>query len=110
MRLALICVALLPSLALSGCYAPRPEPFAKPPAAASPASPVLPFIATKDTCGLAELAWLIGKPKTEIPVPVDPSRRRVYCATCMITQDYSHERQNIVFDPDSGLVVGLSCG
>lgn len=110
MRLALIGVALLASLAVSGCLAPRPEPFAKPPAAASLPRPVLPLVSTKDTCGLAELAWLIGKPKTDIPVPVEPSRRRVYCATCAITQDYSPERQNIVFDPDSGLVMGLSCG
>jgi hypothetical protein len=56
------------------------------------------------------LALLIGKPKTEIPVPVEPSRRRVYCATCMVTDDLVPERQNIVFDPDTGLVVALSCG
>jgi hypothetical protein len=63
-----------------------------------------------DTCGISELAWLIGKPKTEIPVPVEPGRRRVYCATCMVTEDLVPDRQNIVFDPDTGLVVALSCG
>ncbi len=101
---------LITVLALSGCASPRPEPFARPSTAARLAAPVLPAIPAVDTCGLAELAWLIGKPKTDIPVPVDPGRRRVYCATCAITQDFSPERQNIVFDPDAGLVVALSCG
>lgn len=110
MRWALASLALLAFLALNSCLAPRPEPFAKPSPAASLPSPELPAIAAKDTCGLADLAWLIGKPKTDIPVPVEPTRRRVYCATCAVTQDFSPERQNIVFDADTGLVVGLNCG
>jgi len=101
---------LIAVLALSGCASPRPEPFARPSAAARIAAPARPSIPTVDSCGLAELALLIGKPKTEIPVPVEPSRRRVYCATCMVTDDLVPERQNIVFDPDTGLVVALSCG
>ena len=38
-------------------------------------------------CEATDLAWLVGKPRTEIPVPVDPSHRRVYCSTCLVTQD-----------------------
>ena len=101
---------LITALALSGCASPRPEQFARPSTAARLAAPVLPAIPAVDTCGISELAWLIGKPKTEIPVPVDPGRRRVYCATCMITEDLVPDRQNIVFDPDTGVVVRLSCG
>ena len=101
---------LITVLALSGCAAPRPEPFARPSAAARIAAPVLPTTPSVDTCGISELAWLIGKPKTEIPVPVEPGRRRVYCATCMVTEDLVPDRQNIVFDPDTGAVVRLSCG
>ena len=110
MKWALAAGVLITGLALSGCASPRPEPFARPSTAARLVAPVLPAIPAVDTCAISELAWLIGKPKTEIPVPVDPGRRRVYCATCAITQDYSPERQNIVFDADTGLVVALSCG
>ena len=110
MRWALAAGVLITALALSGCASPRPEPFARPSTAARLAAPVLPAIPAVDTCGISELAWLIGKPKTEIPVPVDPGRRRVYCATCMVTEDLVPDRQNIVFDPDTGVVVRLSCG
>lgn len=110
MKRGLAAGVLITALALSGCASPRPEPFARPSAAARSVAPVLPTIPAVDTCGISELAWLVGKPKTEIPVPVEPGRRRVYCATCAITQEFSPERQNIVFDPDSGLVVRLGCG
>lgn len=78
----------------------------------APASP--PAISTApspdaDQCGASELAYLIGKPRSEIPVPVDPSRRRVYCTTCMVTQDYDPTRLNIVIDSQSGLVKDVKC-
>ncbi len=63
-----------------------------------------------DQCGASELAYLIGKPRSEIPVPVDPSRRRVYCTTCMVTQDYDPTRLNIVIDSQTGLVKDVKCG
>ena len=63
-----------------------------------------------DQCGAAEMAALIGKPRTEIPVPVDPNRRRVYCTTCLVTQDYDPTRLNIVFDANTGLVTAVKCG
>lgn len=110
MKWALAAGVLITGLALSGCASPRPEPFARPSAAARLTSPVLPAIPAVDSCGISELAWLIGKPKTEIPVPVDPGRRRVYCATCMVTEDLVPDRQDIVFDPDTGVVVRLGCG
>lgn len=63
-----------------------------------------------DICGAASLQYLIGKPKAEAPVPIDPSRRRVYCSTCMITMDYRADRLDIVFDQTSGLVTAVKCG
>jgi hypothetical protein len=110
MKALIIGGVLVMGLCLAGCASPRPEPFARPSAAASLAAPVLPVAPSVDSCGISELAWLVGRPKTEIPVPVDPSSRRVYCATCVITEDKVPERQNIVFDPDTGLVLRLGCG
>jgi hypothetical protein len=64
----------------------------------------------KDACGAGPLQYLIGRPRTEIPVPVDPGRRRVVCSTCMITQDYIASRLTIVYDSGTGLVKSVRCG
>ncbi len=66
--------------------------------------------AIPDQCGAGDLADLVGKPRTDIPVPVDPSHRRVYCTTCMVTQDYDPTRLNIVFDAQTGIVKTVKCG
>ncbi len=78
-----------------------------PPTAATPVSSAPP---ASDQCGAADLAGLVGKPRTEIPVPVDPSHRRVYCTTCIITQDYDPTRLDIVFDSKTGLITQVKCG
>ena len=52
----------------------------------------------------------MGKPKTEIPVPVDVSDRRVVCTTCPVTEDYNPYRLNIFFDEETGVVERVSCG
>ena len=74
----------------------------------TPPAPVIPIKA--DTCGAASLQYLIGKPKSEVPVPVDMSKRRVYCSTCMVTMDYRPDRLNIVFDQDTSAVTAVKCG
>ncbi|MEI9905807.1 MAG: proteinase inhibitor i78 [Asticcacaulis sp.] len=63
-----------------------------------------------DQCGAAALQYLIGKPRTEIPVPLDPGQRRVVCSTCIITQDFRADRQTITFDTDTGLIKSVKCG
>jgi len=63
-----------------------------------------------DQCGAAALQYLVGRPRTEIPVPLQPSTRRVVCSTCVITRDYRPDRQTIVFDSDSGLIKSVACG
>jgi hypothetical protein len=76
---------------------------AAPPEPAEPADP-------KDMCGSAKLRYLVGRPKTEIPVPVNPSQRRVACTTCPLTMDYSPMRLNILFDEGTGIVKEVKCG
>ena len=63
-----------------------------------------------DLCGARDLQWLVGRSRTEIPVPVDVSRRRVTCTTCAITEDHSPYRLNIFYDRPSGRVASVRCG
>ncbi len=74
------------------------------------ATPVSSATPASDQCGAADLADLVGKPRSEIPVPVDPSHRRVYCTTCIVTQDYDPTRLDIVFDSKTGLITQVKCG
>lgn len=84
--------------------APAPPP--PPPMAAAPAPPARPA----DACGAISLQSLVGKPRTDIPVPVNPAMRRVICSTCVATQDYVASRQTITFDTQTGLVTSVRCG
>jgi len=63
-----------------------------------------------DLCKAGELQWLVGKPRTEIPVPVDVVSRRVVCTTCPVTEDYSAYRLNIFFNSETDLVEQVRCG
>lgn len=63
-----------------------------------------------DLCRAAEMQWLVGKPRTEIPVPVEVVNRRVVCTTCPVTEDYSAYRLNIFFNQETGLVEQVRCG
>jgi hypothetical protein len=63
-----------------------------------------------DLCKAGELQWLVGKPKTEIPVPVQVVNRRVACTTCAITEDYSPYRLNIFFNERTEIVEQVRCG
>lgn len=85
-----------------------PEP---PPVIVVPPPPPPPLIALPpDTCGARPLQYLVGRPRTEIPVPVDTSNRRVTCATCPITRDLREDRLNIFYDADSGIIEEVKCG
>ncbi|MBV9996582.1 MAG: peptidase inhibitor I78 [Caulobacteraceae bacterium] len=107
-------------LALSACLAPAPAPRppsapvrssapATPPAPAYPA-PRPPATASDDLCGAKELQSLVGRPRTEIPVPVLPSRRQVVCSSCPMSRDYTPYRQTIIYDADTGRVKEVRCG
>ena len=86
--------------------APAPPPPAPPPQAVAPRPPP----ASKDSCGADALRYLVGKPRTDIPVPVNPGRRRVVCSTCAMTMDYQSTRQTIIFDSKTDLVSSVKCG
>jgi hypothetical protein len=63
-----------------------------------------------DQCGAADLQWLVGRSRMEIPVPVNPYARRVTCTTCALTEDYSPTRLNILFDQNTDRVETVRCG
>jgi hypothetical protein len=52
----------------------------------------------------------VGRPRTEIPVPVDPRRRRVVCTTCPRTMDYNPSRLTIEYDSATNRVTKVECG
>jgi hypothetical protein len=87
--------------------APAPQP--QQPVQSAPSVIATP-IAASSRCDAANLAWLVGKPRTAIPVPVDLSERRVSCTTCPVTQDYQPGRTDILFDAQSGLITAVKCG
>ena len=66
--------------------------------------------APADACGAAAHAHLVGKNRSEIPVPVNPSQRRVACNTCPITEDFSPWRLNIFYDAKTGVITEVRCG
>ena len=99
---------LLVMLTLAACSTPPPP--APPPVAPTP--PVVPRSPepVADQCGAAGLQHLIGRPRTEIPVPVQPNLQRVACTTCPVTQDYNPNRLNFFFDAATGLIKDVRCG
>lgn len=100
-----------------------PQRSQQPPAVAVPSQPSVPAPKpvtqprapeykplANDTCGAQALQNLVGKPRTEIPVPLYPDKRRVVCSTCIVTQEFRADRQTIVFDTDTGLIKSVACG
>ena len=79
-------------------------PLIEPPSA--PAAPPAP----KGRCDAPSLVYLIGRPRTEIPVPADLSHRRVACTTCAPAGDYRPDRTNILFDANTGIITAVTCG
>jgi len=97
-------------MTLSACASsPEPAPAPPPPVSATPTVPV-PAPLPADSCRSADFQYLIGKNKSEIPVPTDPSKRRVACTTCPVTMDYRADRLNIFFDSETGIVKDVKCG
>ena len=86
-----------------------PVPRAPEPPSAPPAAPQFRPLAD-DQCGASPLQYLVGKPRTDIPVPLDPGKRRVVCSSCVMTMDYAADRQTIIFDTDTGIIQSVKCG
>lgn len=107
-------IAILVSMVLSAACSsapdappPAPSPVAKAPQA--PAAPPAPA-PVADRCGAAEVQHLVGRPRSEIPVPVRPERVRVACTGCPITMDFNPERLNFFFDAATGRIREIRCG
>ncbi len=83
-----------------------PTPYVQ----ARPSDQPPPSSNAQDACGAGAHAYLVGKKRSEIPVPVNPSQRRVYCSSCPVTMDYSPWRLNIVYDQNSGVITEVKCG
>ena len=100
---------------LAGCSTPPPPAPVPAPVAVEQARQSQP-IGTRmpqmdaDLCKAGELQWLVGKPRTDIPVPVDVVNRRVVCTSCPVTEDFSPYRVNIFFDRETGVVEQVRCG
>jgi hypothetical protein len=97
---------------LASCAAPPVAPRAPPPPPPAPPRPATAPVLhpTADQCGADDLQSVVGRPKTEIPIPLQPGLRRVVCTTCPMTEDYRPERQTILFDPATGVVTSVKCG
>lgn len=63
-----------------------------------------------DLCRASTLQWLVGRDRSEIPVPVDISNRRVACTTCPRTEAHSPYLLNILYDARTNRVTEVSCG
>ena len=105
---------VLAVLALAACSTPPPPapipnvpvvPGARAPQPA-PAPPPRPA----DSCGASEVQHLIGRPRTEIPIPLRPNLQRVACTTCPVTMDHNPNRLNFFFDAETGLIREIRCG
>ena len=70
----------------------------------------MPTAQTADLCKAGEMQYLVGKPRTEIPVPVDVVNRRVTCTACAITEEFSAYRLNIFYDRETGIIEQVRCG
>jgi hypothetical protein len=102
------------ALLLASCSSGPPAPAPMPPPATPTAPPAIALPqapeAEKDQCGLKDAQAFVGKNRTDLPAPVDPSRWRVACTTCPVTMDYRPDRLNILFNPDTGVVQQVKCG
>jgi hypothetical protein len=103
-------VVVAAALALAACASPPEADIAAPPPPASPPPPRPIAVTPTDTCGAAAVRHLIGRPRTEIPIPLNPSRQRVACTTCPVTLDYSPQRLNFFFDAETGIIKEIRCG
>jgi hypothetical protein len=93
-------------LALGACSTAE---VAKAPGSSSQSTAPAPELAA-DACHAKDMQRLVGRPKTDAPVPVKPDLQRVACTTCAITMDYNPERLNIFFDENTGIIKEVRCG
>ena len=111
---------LLAAAALaSGCADPASDPATQAPevvespiVASNDATPTSTPVATAETdqCGAADHQWLVGENRSRIPEEPAGATWRITCTGCPVTQDYSPQRMNILFDQETDIVTSVSCG
>ena len=116
-------LATATALVLAGCASDEPQP-ASPPAAPAPVlappppvsrpapapPPAAPPPPSRDACGADEAQKLVGRPRTEVPVPILPALQRVACTTCPVTQDFNPRRLNFFYEASTGIIKQVKCG
>ena len=117
----LVCATVM-TLGLAACASDTPEPAPPPPAPApQPSSPSPSFASpapapsppppvSRDACGAADAQRLVGRPRSEIPVPLLPALQRVACSTCPVTMDFNPRRLNFFYEPATGIIKEVRCG
>ena len=103
-------LAILGLLVLTGCGGTAVEAPPAPPSPAPTPPPAAPAPPPPDTCGARDAQRYVGRPRTEIPVPVNPGRQRVACTTCPVTLDFNPQRLNFFYDADTGVIKEVKCG
>lgn len=96
-------------MVLAGCASESSAPSPAPTAPTQRPTPPAPQ-KSADQCGAAEAQSLVGRPRTEIPVPVLPALQRVACTTCPVTMDFNPRRLNFFYDAETGLIREVRCG
>jgi hypothetical protein len=113
-RLVLIGISGLLTAACATASTPGPATRPLP----APVAPVLPpppppppvYEPPASSCRAEAHRHLVGRPRSEIPVPTDPAKQRVACTTCPVTMDYREDRLNFFFDAQTGVVKEVRCG
>lgn len=103
-------IGLTAGLLMAAACSSSVPPAARYDGPAGPPAPVYQPRPVADECGAGGLQTLVGQPRTEIPVPVEITNRRVTCTDCPLTEDYSASRLNILFNRETGLVERVYCG
>ncbi|HEX7885663.1 MAG TPA: peptidase inhibitor I78 [Phenylobacterium sp.] len=99
-------------LVIAGCStapqaaAPARPPVSSPPPSVPPPAPQ----PVADACRAADYQQLVGRSRSEIPIPVRPELQRVACTTCAVTMDFNPDRLNFFFDAKTGLIKEVRCG
>lgn len=116
MRRPIAAAALVLVLAACASEPMGPAPTAPPPSTPVPPAspppqsrPPAPHPAA-DSCGAAEAQRYVGRPRTEIPIPIQPSLQRVACTTCPVTLEFMPRRLNFFFDAETGIIKEVKCG
>jgi len=104
-------IVLAGLLAIAACStAPESASAPPPPPTASRPPPPDDDSPSADACNARGHQRLVGRPRSEIPVPVKPQLQRVACLGCPITMDYNPERLNFFFDEKTGIIKEVRCG